>query len=63
MIMSDQGWGRTSDEGQPSKKLLEVKLPVVNNTVCKKAYLNYKPITDGHICAGGEKGKSGCPVS
>jgi len=57
------GWGKTVNNGESSKKLLEVQLPVVTNTVCE---VTYGPaayggsINEGSICAGGVKDKSGC---
>ncbi|XP_022703087.1 chymotrypsin-like elastase family member 1 isoform X2 [Varroa jacobsoni] len=32
------GWGRTSEYGDQSKKLLKVALPVLNSTVCQNKY-------------------------
>jgi len=41
---------------------MEVEIPVVDNSECKKMYNPYKiNIDDTHLCAG-RKGKIGCNV-
>ena len=54
------GWGRVSTNGTFSDKLLEVSVPVVNNTQCASSMGN---IRLGEICAGGEDGKDSCKVT
>ena len=59
IMMSGQGWGKTSFGGTLSDVLLEVEVPVVTNAQCKTAMSG---ITDSMICAGGVAGKDGCQV-
>ena len=54
------GWGTVSTNGKLSDILLEVSVPVVNNTHC--ATTMGQIIEAGHICAGGEAGKDSCEV-
>ena len=73
IMLSDQGWGKTSDGGDSSDVLLEVDLPVVSNELCvtSVAYLLNMTVadlqsdvdTDSIICAGGVEGKDSCKVS
>ena len=37
-MMSDQGWGSTTDYGSKSAVLLEVEQPVVSNAECETAH-------------------------
>ena len=59
IMMSGQGWGRTSSGGTLSDVLLEVEVPVVTNAQCGTTMSG---ITDSMLCAGGEAGKDGCQV-
>ena len=56
------GWGRVSDNGIFSDKLLEVSVPVVNNTQCATSMSSFLHGL-GTICAGGEEGKDACEVT
>jgi len=52
------GWGATGEGGSPSATLLEVAVPLVNNTVCNSSY---GTITDNMSCAGyAAGGKDSC---
>uniref|UniRef100_A0A0N4ZXY5 limulus clotting factor C n=1 Tax=Parastrongyloides trichosuri TaxID=131310 RepID=A0A0N4ZXY5_PARTI len=52
------GWGTTSEEGNISKKLRQVKLPFVNDETCDKEY-PHELKTNVMICAG-TKGEDTC---
>lgn len=55
------GWGTTGEASSASNKLLEVAVPVVTRTVCQQALSDIGVrITDGMLCAGGDKGKDAC---
>ena len=58
------GWGVTHGGGSISSQLQEVKVPIVGNERCQKAYRPLS-ITDRMLCAGylGEGGKDSCQVS
>ncbi|XP_022909353.1 chymotrypsin-like elastase family member 2A [Onthophagus taurus] len=56
------GWGRAKEDGKLAGKLLEVKIPVHDNAVCKKKYEHAVPIRSGHLCAGHLDGSSGTCV-
>ena len=59
------GWGDLWCNGHIPDKLMEVSVPVVNNTQCSKSMDipgDYPRIFPGSICAGGE-GKDSCQVS
>jgi len=54
------GWGRTTQGGQPSPKLMEVEIPIVSQEKCRQAY-GQSRITNSMICAGlDEGGKDSC---
>ncbi|XP_050574714.1 venom protease-like isoform X1 [Bombus affinis] len=55
------GWGTVKFGGDLSDELLEVQVPVIGNTECKKRYwpIDKQRITTKVICAG-EKGKDAC---
>lgn len=55
-IVSVNGWGLTSQGGVPSKFLRGVKLPLVDQAECKKAYGQLNAITNRMICAGYTQG-------
>lgn len=53
------GWGLTQEDGNPSDKLLEVRVPIVSTAVCKRAYPDL--LVDLEICAGLTRGgKDSC---
>jgi len=53
------GWGNTAEAGQASNELREVKLPLVNRSICEVAYPNV--LNDSMICAGViEGGRDAC---
>jgi len=54
------GWRTTSEDGDPSKTLQEVRIPYVKNDVCTWLKKNVE-ITDNMVCAGlKEGGKDSC---
>lgn len=58
------GWGRAAEDGSLAVKLLEAKIPVHDNAVCRKKYGSTVPIRNGHLCAGHLDGTTGtCVVS
>ena len=58
------GWGRDKEDGNLADKLLEVKIPVHDNAICKEKYGHSVSIRNGHLCAGHLDGSSGaCVVS
>ncbi|GJQ73915.1 hypothetical protein Trydic_g18849 [Trypoxylus dichotomus] len=56
------GWGRDKEDGKLAGKLLEVRIPVHDNGLCKKKYGHAVPIRNGHLCAGHVDGSSGTCV-
>ncbi|KAF6200045.1 hypothetical protein GE061_006345 [Apolygus lucorum] len=55
------GWGATSFDSFSSDVLLDVKLPIVDNEICRKFYMSRRVnIDSSHICAGAEAGKDSC---
>lgn len=58
------GWGRDQEDGNLSGRLLESRIPVHDNAICKKKYGHAVPIRSAHLCAGHLDGSSGtCVVS
>lgn len=52
------GWGRTSEGGVSSPKLLEVRVPLVDQDTCSKKYKAFgDKITNGMMCAGFRSGE------
>lgn len=45
------GWGRTSENGDPSEVLQEVRVPPVSHSDCKSSYSG-RTITEAMLCAG-----------
>ncbi|CAH0553091.1 unnamed protein product [Brassicogethes aeneus] len=56
------GWGRDSEDGMLAGKLLEAKIPVHDNAICRKKYGHSVNIRSGHMCAGRLDGSSGTCV-
>jgi len=56
------GWGRDVEDGQLAGRLLEAKIPVHDNAICKKKYGHAVPIKSGHLCAGHLDGSTGTCV-
>ncbi|KAF5300481.1 hypothetical protein FQA39_LY02280 [Lamprigera yunnana] len=56
------GWGRAAEDGPLAGKLLEVRIPVHDNAVCRKKYQHAVNIRSGHLCAGHLDGSSGTCV-
>ncbi|CAG9860185.1 unnamed protein product [Phyllotreta striolata] len=56
------GWGRATEDGMLSVRLLESRVPVHDNAVCRKKYGHAVPIKSGHLCAGHLDGSSGTCV-
>ncbi|XP_072397547.1 trypsin-1-like [Diabrotica undecimpunctata] len=56
------GWGRASEDGMLSIRLLESRVPVHDNAVCRKKYGHAVHIKSGHLCAGHLDGSSGTCV-
>ncbi len=48
------GWGRTSEQGAPSRYLLGVTVPVVSDESCKESYGLFQP--ESMVCAGVPEG-------
>lgn len=58
------GWGRDAEDGQLAGRLLEAKVPVHDNALCRKKYGHSVSIRSGHLCAGHLDGSTGtCVVS
>lgn len=58
------GWGRDVQDGELAVKLLEARVPVHDNAICRKKYGRSVPIRSGHLCAGHLDGSTGtCVVS
>lgn len=58
------GWGRDKEDGSLAGRLLESRIPVHDNAICKTKYGHSVPIRSGHLCAGHLDGSSGtCVVS
>ena len=53
------GWGTTSESGDVSTILQEVKLPMMSLANCDKNHANVK-VTQTMICAGGVEGEDAC---
>lgn len=56
------GWGRNIEDGLLAGKLLEAKVPVHDNAICKKKYGHAVHIRSGHLCAGHMDGTTGTCV-
>lgn len=55
-----EGWGTIEYGGPVSDKLMEVSVPVWENSECGKHYI--QTIQDTNLCAGGQGGKDSCQV-
>lgn len=54
------GWGKTPYASSSSIKL-KAKIPLVNSSECNRIYASSNiNLSDGQICAGGEKGIDSC---
>lgn len=56
------GWGQASRTGSLTAKLLEARIPLHENSVCRSKYGNSVPIRAGHLCAGHLDGSTGTCV-
>ncbi|KAJ4450266.1 hypothetical protein ANN_01686 [Periplaneta americana] len=56
------GWGHASHSGSLTSKLLEARIPLQDNSVCRSKYGNSVPIRAGHLCAGHLDGSTGTCV-
>ncbi|XP_019871030.1 trypsin-1 isoform X2 [Aethina tumida] len=56
------GWGRDAENGILAGKLLETKVPVHDNAICRKKYGHSVNIRSGHLCAGHLDGSTGTCV-
>nr|CAI5869842.1 unnamed protein product [Callosobruchus analis] len=56
------GWGRDAEDGPLAGRLLEARVPVHDNAVCRKKYGHSVHIRSGHLCAGHLDGSSGTCV-
>ena len=56
------GWGRDVEDGMLAGKLLEARVPLHDNAVCRKKYGHAVAIRSGHMCAGHLDGSSGTCV-
>lgn len=58
------GWGRASPAGPLSSVLRQVRVPILDNAVCRNKYKPIVTIEPGHLCAGKLDGSTGaCVVS
>ncbi|XP_033114876.1 sushi, von Willebrand factor type A, EGF and pentraxin domain-containing protein 1-like [Anneissia japonica] len=57
-IFTVAGWGRIREGGTLSKFLKKVELPVVGQTVCRRAHTD--TVTDNMFCLGGNEGEDAC---
>lgn len=58
------GWGRYTTHGPMTSTLLQVSVPLHDNSLCQAKYGNSIPIRTGHLCAGRLDGTTGtCVVS
>ncbi|KAG8329218.1 hypothetical protein J6590_091564 [Homalodisca vitripennis] len=58
------GWGRASSTGPLSSVLRQVRVPILDNQVCREKYRPVVNIESGHLCAGRLDGSVGaCVVS
>lgn len=56
------GWGHASRAGPLTARLLEARIPLHENSVCRSKYGNSVPIRAGHLCAGHLDGSTGTCV-
>jgi secreted trypsin-like serine protease len=56
------GWGRDVEDGMLAGKLLEARVPLHDNAICRKKYGHAVSIRSGHMCAGHLDGSSGTCV-
>lgn len=56
------GWGRDTEAGLLAGRLLEARVPLHDNALCRKKYGHAVSIKSGHICAGHLDGSSGTCV-
>ncbi|XP_065167963.1 phenoloxidase-activating factor 3 [Atheta coriaria] len=54
------GWGKTAGQTVTIYKQQVLHLPITNLRKCANVYGNTLPITDNHLCAGGELGHDAC---
>lgn len=55
------GWGAVSREGEglSTSRLLEIKIPLHDLSVCQRQYKNIVHLGKGHLCAGRLDGSTG----
>ncbi|XP_047491449.1 mast cell tryptase-like [Penaeus chinensis] len=53
------GWGRTKEHGSNSDLLQTIRVPVMTNKKCQRAYRKVNPVSNGMICAGWDEGGMG----
>lgn len=56
------GWGRDAEDGMLAGRLLEARVPVHDNAICRKKYGHSVTIRNGHLCAGHLDGSTGTCV-
>jgi trypsin len=66
-ILEVTGWGRTSESGAPSRKLMVARVPYVDNVACNEPASYNNGIKEGMLCAGAKdtdscQGDSGGPI-
>ncbi|XP_063905184.1 CLIP domain-containing serine protease B4-like [Zophobas morio] len=54
------GWGRNAKQSSASNLQQTLFLPITDLSVCHRVYGNTLPITEDHLCAGGEAENDAC---
>ncbi|EFN73594.1 Trypsin-4 [Camponotus floridanus] len=50
------GWGKTSTNGESSKVLQTLTIPIIDQEVCQKIFARYRIVTANMLCAGDTTG-------
>lgn len=53
------GWGKISDNGGPSNRLMYIDSKIINDSECKSVFGN--GFTNNNLCLSGENARSACP--
>ncbi|KAK9892088.1 hypothetical protein WA026_018289 [Henosepilachna vigintioctopunctata] len=54
------GWGKTAGQTEASPQQQVLRLPIVSTSKCYSVYGKTLPVTDDHLCAGGDFGNDAC---